>query len=157
MEVIIAIKKGFADTPYPGSRRIDISATKYDDEGVYEYFVGSDQFDHDVKDLWYHSCALSFFTDAAFRYWIPAFMIAELENPVEADIIGESIAFHLSKAQGAHDKICQFSQSEIEALKLFLTTCVDNSDEIYAAVYQKALDKIAKAEQNSAHQSTTAP
>ena len=34
MDTINAIKKGFADTPYPGSRRIDISATKYDDEGV---------------------------------------------------------------------------------------------------------------------------
>ena len=143
MNIADAIKSGFADTPYPGSRLIDISATKHD-EGIYEYFVGSDQFDHDVKDLRYHSCALSFFTDAAFRYWLPAFMIAELEDPVEADVIGESIAFHLSDAQGAPARICVFTDREIDAVKRFLSACVSNSDEIGAAVYRKALEKISK-------------
>ena len=144
------IKKAFANTPYPGSNYSDISATEYDDEGVYEYFVESDRFDHGVTDLRYHSVALSFFTTAAFCHWIPAFMLAELNDPEEADIIAESIAFHLSDAQGAHARITQFSDAELDAVKGFLSECVRRyPDEISSECYRKALAKIAKAEQDA--------
>lgn len=139
------ITKAFVNTPHPGSRFEDISTTA-DDEGIYAYFVDSEQFNHDVKNLHYHAVALSFFTDAAFRYWLPAFMIAELHDPIEADIIADSIAYHLSDAQGAHARICAFSESEIESIKKFLTACSNKYNcENCTDDYQKALDKIAKA------------
>ena len=147
MELVDAIKRAFAQCPYPGSRRIDISATTYDDEGIYDYFVGSDPFDHEVTRLRYHSVALSFFTDPAFRYWLPAFMIAELTDPIKADIIAESIAYHLSDARGAHAKIISFSEPELEAAKMFFHECIRRyPDDIGSSCFCKALEKIEKAE-----------
>ena len=144
-----AIRKAFGDTPYPGAEYSDISATEYDDEGVYEYFVGSDQFEHPVKELRYNSVALSFFTDEAFRYWLPAFMFAELDDPEGADIIAESIAYHLSAAKGAHRLILNFSDAERSATKDFLAECIRRyPDEISSECFRKARTKIHKAEQN---------
>lgn len=142
------IKSAFRDTPYPGSEYTDISATEYDDEGVYDYFVGSDQFEHPATDLRRNSVALSFFTDEAFRYWLPAFMIAELDDPEEADVIAGSIAYHLSDARGAHCLILKFSENERSVIKDFFKECIRRyPDENSSKCYRKALSKINKAEQ----------
>jgi len=122
MQLVDDIKEAFGKTPYPGSNCNQISVS-YDDEGIYEYFVGSDQFDHHVSDLRYHSCALSFFTNEAFRYWLPAFMIAELTEPDEADIIGESIAYQLSSAIGGSSRLGVFDHTELLAIRAFLNWC----------------------------------
>ncbi|MFC4994841.1 DUF6714 family protein [Rubritalea tangerina] len=140
------IKSAFKNTPYPGSEYSDISATRYDDEGVHQYFKNSDQFEHSVEDLRYHSCALSFFTDAAFRYWLPAFMLAELRDPEEADIIADTIAFSLYTS-GAHQRISSFSDSELIAVKEFLFECTRRyDDEISSEPFMKALSKIQQFE-----------
>ena len=139
----VEIRKAFDNTPYPGSDYSDISATEYDDEGVYDYFVGSHQFEHSIKDLRYNSVALSFFTDQAFRYWLPAFMFAELDDPEEADIIAESIAYHLSDAKGSHRLILSFSDVERAVIKDFLAECIRRyPDEINSECFRRALTKI---------------
>ena len=123
-EVIVAqIEAAFADTPSPGTDYDDISATKYDDEGIVDYFRGTTWRGHRVRDLRCHEAALSFFTDKAFRYWLPAFRLAELENPTEADVIAEGIAFHLTEASGADARLREFGQNELEAIASFCDEC----------------------------------
>jgi hypothetical protein len=74
--------------------------------------------------------ALSFFTDKAFRYWLPAFMLAELESPVEADIIAEGIAFHLTEASGAGARLREFAPEELKAIGSFCDECAERYDDI---------------------------
>jgi len=114
-DVASLIESAFGETPSPGERFEDISATKWD-EGIVDYFRGTTWRGHAVRDLRYHSAALSFFTDRAFRYWLPAFMLGSLEDDETADIIPESIEFHMRDDQ----KLALFTPVELRAISAFL-------------------------------------
>jgi hypothetical protein len=129
-QIAAQIEAAFAETPSPGTDYDDISATKYDDEGIVDYFRGTTWRGHRVQDLRHHEAALSFFTDKAFRYWLPAFMLAELESPVEADIIAEGIAFHLTEASGADARLREFAPEELKAIASFCDECAERYDDI---------------------------
>lgn len=122
-EVAAQIEAAFADTPPPGNDFDDISATKYGEEGIVDYFRGTTWRGHHVLDLRKHECALAYFTDKAFRYWLPAFMLADLESPEEADIIAEGIAFHLTESDVAEARCHHFSTVELEAIAAFFGEC----------------------------------
>jgi hypothetical protein len=125
-EVRRQIEAAFADTPAPGREFEDISASM-DDEGIVAYFRGRTWRGHRVKDLREHEVALSLFTDKAFRYWLPAFMLGELEDPETADVIAEGIAFHFSEAEGRDSKLRQFAPDELEAIAAFFDECARGS------------------------------
>lgn len=118
----VKIEHAFDATPYPGDEFEDISATHVD-EGIVGYFRSTSWRSHQVSSLRYHSAALSFFTDKAFRYWLPAFMLAELENPEEADIIAEHIAHDFSDAHNGRERLLVFSLIELRAISAFLRHC----------------------------------
>src|SRR5688572_30644376 len=123
-ELRAAIETAFADTPPPDDSFEDISATQWD-EGIVDYFRGTTWRGHRVADLRYHEAALSFFTDKAFRYWLPAFMLAELEDCEQADVIAEGIAYSFLPSQhGRPDaRLQQFAPIELEAIVAFLDYC----------------------------------
>lgn len=122
-ELKVAIESAFADTPAPGDSFEDISTTQWD-EGIVEYFKGTTWRGHRVRDLRHHVVALSFFTDKAFRYWLPAFMLAELEDPEgEADVIAECIA---SSFRRSNTRLEKFSAAELEGIAGFLTHCAQS-------------------------------
>jgi hypothetical protein len=123
-DVIARIEAAFRDTPSPGSEYDDIAIVKYWDEGIVDYFRGTSWRGHNVQALREHDCALSYFTAKAFRYWLPAFMLVELEHPVEADIIAEGIAFHLTETDRTDEKLGLFAKDELEAIAAFLDECV---------------------------------
>lgn len=128
------IERAFANTPAPGEGFDDISASM-DDEGIVGYFRGTTWRGHRVQDLRYYEAALSLFTDKAFRYWLPAFMLAELDHPVGADVIAQGIAFHLTDSQFADARLRRFSQDELGAIAAFLNECAQRYD---GADYQDA-------------------
>lgn len=121
------IEVAFRDTPNPGTQFEDISATKWD-EGIAEYFRGTTWRDHRPTELRHHSAALSFFTDKAYRYWLPAFMLAEIENPAEADIIAEGIASEFQDQVSKSAKVRQFSKQELVAIAQFFSHCAELYD-----------------------------
>ena len=122
-EVAAQIASAFADTPPPGNDFTDISATM-DDEGMVEYFQRTTWRGHRTYDLRCQSAALNFFTDRAYRYWLPAFMLAELEDPVEADVIAGSIAFSLETRK----PVQLFTPNEWSAIAAFLSECARRYD-----------------------------
>jgi len=113
------IAAAFADTPYPGDAFEAISATQQD-EGIVEYFRGTTWRSHTAANLRIHCAALSFFTGPAFRYWLPAFMLAELEDTETADVIADSIASNMKSPQ----RLALFSDVELRAVAAFLRECV---------------------------------
>jgi hypothetical protein len=138
------IETAFADTPSPGTAFEDISASM-DDEGIVDYFRGRTWRGHRVTDLRYHDVALSLFTDKAFRYWLPAFMLAELDSPVEADVIADSIAFHLTDARFAA-RLQQFTLGELAAIAAFLKECAQRyDDDAFRAAERAVRARLQKA------------
>ncbi|MBI5595623.1 MAG: hypothetical protein HY928_05975 [Elusimicrobia bacterium] len=76
--VAVLIRQAFAKTPAPGPH--DLTDSRQGDE-PFEYaveFRGKDWKSLGVGFLSHHSSALSFFSPAALRYFIPAFMLADL-------------------------------------------------------------------------------
>jgi hypothetical protein len=91
------IAEAWASAVYPGDDQI--CAPTYDDEGVAAYFRGRSWQGHDVASLRYHEAGLSFFTAAAFAYYLPAYMIAVIDDAATADVIYDGVLFHLSPTQ----------------------------------------------------------
>lgn len=119
------IREAFAQAEYPGNDKI--VAPTYDDEGTSELFVESDRYRLAPKDLANHVDSLCFFTPEAFRYFLPAFMLVELEHPDQSGMIAETVLFHFTPTtdQGAiaryQRRIQCFTPKEREAIAAFLT------------------------------------
>ena len=113
------IEQAFDKTPTPMPPLV---STTYDDEGVTEYFTGTTWRGHSVENLRYHSVAMSFLTPEAHRYYLPAFMIAALDNREEADIIPDHIVYHFSNTDEAfwQERIEKFSPQECGAIIAFI-------------------------------------
>jgi hypothetical protein len=111
------IMAAFKNTPHPGNSFADIAASTYDDEGIVAYFAGKTWRGHEVKDLHSHYDALSFFTPKAFRYYLPAFLLADLSeegNGILADFIAH--AFTLRDNAIAQLYLSEFSKAELETV-----------------------------------------
>ncbi|XZG69285.1 DUF6714 family protein [Chitinibacteraceae bacterium HSL-7] len=85
MELVQLITHAFHLSPYPGDE--NISAPTYDDEGTAEYFKGKKWQDLSAQDLRHRSSSLTFFTNSAFCYYVPAYMLAVIEDATTADVI----------------------------------------------------------------------
>lgn len=85
-EIIQLIEDAWHAVPYPGDDKI-FTPDSYDDEDIVNYFSGTTWRGHSPANLRAHSSAFTFFTPEAFHYWLPAFMIAAIQSPEEADVI----------------------------------------------------------------------
>lgn len=56
-----------------------------------EYFRGKTWQGHTVKNLRWHAAALNLLTAEALHHFLPAFVLAVLEDPEKADIIYDSL------------------------------------------------------------------
>lgn len=123
MLLVQEIKAAFADVPYPGDD--NITGTVYPwDEGVSDYFKGTTQEGHNVRDLRCHSAALSFFLPEAFHYYLPAFAVAVLQEPEAADIIYDSLIFDFSQCCTHTKEIIQrLSSGQRQAMIKYFEYC----------------------------------
>jgi len=80
------IESAFAAVPHPGDDRIT-ACTGGDADQVLAYFRGRGSRELSAQQLREHDYALTFFTDDALLYFLPAFLIALVEDPVTADEI----------------------------------------------------------------------
>jgi hypothetical protein len=95
------------------------------DEGAQDYFEGTDWQSHDAKGLRTQDAAMNYFTPAAFRYYLPAYMLAEIISPEEADILGEYVLNQLSDqyivdVAKSRNRLSQFSGEEKAAILEFI-------------------------------------
>jgi hypothetical protein len=139
MNVREQIVEAFAATPRPCDDAIAVES--YDDEGTAEYFHGRAWQGHPAERLRYFSSSMSFFTPEAFRYFLPAYMLAELDDPKEADIIAESIAFHFDRFTS--DRRPPFTAEELRGVRSFFKECARRyADGVSDRKYNKAARKI---------------
>jgi hypothetical protein len=93
--LIQQIERAWAEVPQPPDTEI-VAPESYDDEDLVRYFGGTTWRGHRPADLRAHSSAFTFFTPAAWHYWLPAFLCAAIEDPAEADVCVERIAWSIT-------------------------------------------------------------
>jgi hypothetical protein len=121
MSVRDKIIAAFSLAPQPHAG--NVSVPTYDDEETAAYFTGTPWQGHPTTDLHWHEASLSFFTPAAFRYYLPAFILAELDDPETADVIAEGILFHLTDGSRSDELLHEMNGEEREAVASFFEEC----------------------------------
>lgn len=136
MDVREQILAAFAETPRP--RMKGISVETYDDEDTERFFKIKQWRSLRAKELREHSSALSFFTPEAFRYFLPAFMLAEIDDAETADIIAGSIAFHFNCGHFAGERKPKSTAAELKAIDAFFELCCERYGDGYKDEFSKA-------------------
>jgi hypothetical protein len=82
-DLIAEITRSWPEDPSPTQEEI-FTPHSYDDEGITEYFTGTKWLGHSTGKLRARSSAVStFFTPKAFHYWLPAYLVAAVKDPIE--------------------------------------------------------------------------
>ncbi len=82
--VVRAIHEGFRRSTYPGDQWLQGSfegCEPYDEVGPFKGRTDWSAIDPEFLDG--HYCALSFFSEAGFRFFIPAYMVADLRDQLK--------------------------------------------------------------------------
>jgi hypothetical protein len=83
-EVIDQIREAFGGNPYPGDAFLQGSFDGCEPaEEVGAFFGKTDWSKLDYSMLDAHYCALSFFSEAGFRFFLPAYLIADLREELQ--------------------------------------------------------------------------
>ena len=141
------ITKVFSGMKVPNGK---LSAWPYNDEGAHDFFTGTKWGDHNVKELRTHESALCFFTPEAFRYYLPAFMLAEVREPEIADIIAEDLASCFIDGIDKENRTALFNKEQIKTIISFFECCAARYDDrIYDVEFNKAKNQLQKVHSNT--------
>ena len=100
LKLVETISKAWANVPYPGDENI-FTPDSYDDEGIADYFSGTTWKGHKVDRLRGRCSALNlFFTPRAYHYWLPAYLIATVEDPLELSQGVQSLVASVTPGRG---------------------------------------------------------
>lgn len=97
-EIVKVIRSAWTDATPPLSGNISTSTW---DDGVSEYFAGKPWHVHTAEQLRSLDFAPNIFTDEAFAYYLPAYMVGDIEEPVVSDTNVERVLFWLSANRGS--------------------------------------------------------
>jgi hypothetical protein len=88
----------FSASPYPGDEQIcaDQSANDPECQEIAAAFRGKHWKDVSVEMVREHADALPLLTPAAFRYFLPAYMVASAEAYYDVDVASESVLSNLT-------------------------------------------------------------
>src|SRR5689334_6156359 len=86
-----SIESAFGDVPHPGDDNITRHAGCLECAEIADYFRGKSWRGHSMQGLWRIRDALPLLTPEALHYFLPAFMLAVLDAPDEADVTPEAI------------------------------------------------------------------
>ena len=113
--------------PEPLVEAVYLDPNAQGDEGATEYFSGKSWKGLDVQWLRYHRTAMFMFTPRAHQYYLPAFMIASVEEPREADEIPDHIIWHLAEYEDPFwwERIRILSPAQCDASVRFVRTVAD--------------------------------
>jgi hypothetical protein len=100
------------------------------DEGTTKYFSGKSWKGLDVESLRLHESAMYIFTPEAHNYYLPAFMLASLKEPLKADIILDNLMFHFAeyKTEFWWKRISMLTPEQCEVVGEFIIEIADEFD-----------------------------
>jgi len=120
-----SIAAAFAEVPYPGDDNIIRCPYNCAEcQRIADYFKGKTFLGHTAEDLRNHHVALALFTADAFRYFLPAFMLASLDSYEKGDVLPDAIRFHFEYVQEYRNffavKMTNFSPAQRRAVIEYL-------------------------------------
>lgn len=137
------IRNAFSGVGIPKGK---LCVDTYDDEGAHEHFTGTSWDEHDFASLRKYESSMCFFTPDAFHYYLPAFMLAEVDDPVTADIIAENIAHHFINGAYIEERLARFNEAQLRAVIAFFELCAGRyNDGIYDVLFRDASHEVRKA------------
>ena len=124
------IAGAFDFTPYPGDENLVTDQSGYNPEAseIEGAFRGKDWKDISVETILKLKAALPLFTPAAFRYYLPAYMIACVDSYYDVDVALDSVFFNLTPPKSRRGwewdlfwvRAQQFNKKERDAISSFL-------------------------------------
>jgi hypothetical protein len=85
-ELILKITKAFTENEFPGNDNLVAPSHGEEPDLIRNHFLGQNSWNKLSPEFIDYDEALSFFSDKAFRFYIPAFMIADLNEQLEYNI-----------------------------------------------------------------------
>ncbi len=106
------VKSAFALATYPGDDQLVVvtGGAHLECEQIRAAFQGKRWQHLPLKFLRYHASSLSFLTPEAFRYYLPAFLLAALQSYKKADMVPFSLVFHLTPPAEGDPERSRFDQ-----------------------------------------------
>ena len=134
-ELVATIRAAWVDAtpPTPGT----ISRPTYDDEGIGAYFTGKTWDGHSAQQLRRLDFAPNIFTEEAFAYYLAAYLIADLEDPVTSDTNAERVLFWLARESSRPSEnvgpgvISRLSKAQRSALRAFIEFIQERESGLY--------------------------
>lgn len=117
-ELIARIRRAWAGMTPPAAGAI--SMPTYDDEGVSTYFAGKSWEGHDARALRRLDFATSVFTEEAFAYYLPAYLIAAIEDPDTLDVVTDFILYSLAGKERGPAVIARLDAAQRSVLREYL-------------------------------------
>jgi hypothetical protein len=122
------IEAAFAETNYPGDALLvyDNSGHHLECNEVAAAFRGKHWKEISLEILRYHSAGIVFLTPEAYRFYLPAYLLAAVMHYNQADTIPDSVVFSLIPPADANDfqayqrRIEGFTPAQRQAIKYFL-------------------------------------
>jgi hypothetical protein len=136
-ELIDRIHQVFQSVSYPGDHAITVHPLGLD-ENIEPYFRGTTWQGHSIEKLRFHLDAIGVFTPEGYHYFLPAFMLAALQDQED---IGWHIGFSLERGSGRSsiqqktkeeffiERMRLFSKEQIEVLKDFFNYLLAEDDD----------------------------
>ena len=124
-QLVSTIRAAWADAVPPDAA--NISMKTYDDEGVSAYFSGKTWEGHSARQLRILDFAPCIFTADAFAYYLPAYLIADIEEPEVSDDNVQRVLYWLAEEDAAGESsgrgrnvIRRLNAAQKSALRAFL-------------------------------------
>lgn len=120
------IEEAFRDSVYPGHSNIVYDLRYADCREVAEAFKAKHWKDVPLEVLLHYHESLSFFSDEAFRFYLPAYLLIAVERYGEADVIPLYVLFSLQPPPTGEERdrflrrMEGFTRAQREAIKSFL-------------------------------------
>jgi len=105
-DLIREISEAFSNTKYPGDEKLVLASYGSESKLVQNHFTGHNNWMELTRAFLDFDGALAFFSDDAFRYYIPAFIIADIEDELAYNSPATSLCWPLTP-QSENAKIAQ--------------------------------------------------
>ena len=126
LELVSKIQTCFSDESYPGDNDLTVHPLGLD-EVFYESIKGKKWHELDADFLYYHHDCMGVLTPNGFRYYLPAFLIADLagDSPIFDSLLywlcncpkgGGSPILNISGVQWFNERLALFSQKQKECI-----------------------------------------
>jgi hypothetical protein len=112
------IESAFSAAPYPDDLVLDPSPYHLESKEIQAAFAGKRWQDLPLPVLRHHHQSLAFLTPQGFRYFLPAYLLACIDDYEGAGDIPSSVLYHLTPPEDDDPRACAFFRARVDTLSV---------------------------------------